>query len=76
MKSVNPNYKFVILSGLLWPLIIVNLAAGKITGTYIVPAILRKFEQSYIIAGYTIASSIMAVDITKNNTRGVGYYCE
>ena len=41
---VNPNYKFVMLSGLFWPLIIVNLVAGKITGTYIIAEVLRKYE--------------------------------
>ena len=44
MGFVNPNYKFVMLSGLFWPLIIVNLVAGKITGTYIIAEILRKYE--------------------------------
>jgi len=41
---VNPNYKFVMLSGLFWPLIIVNLVAGKITGTYIIAEMLDKYE--------------------------------
>ena len=44
MGFVNPNYKFVMLSGLFWPLIIVNLVAGKITGTYIIAEVLRKYE--------------------------------
>ena len=40
---VNPSYGFVLLSGALWPLIVINLVVGSVTGFYPVGYLFDKY---------------------------------
>lgn len=46
-RFVNPSYKFVIIAGLIWPILFLNIIIGKITGVYIISRIYKKYNSEY-----------------------------
>lgn len=40
---VNPDYGIVVISGLLWPLCVLNVIIGDITGRYIIGEFFNKY---------------------------------